>query len=75
MAAAARDYARRGWHNRVEVLGEPQIQYVGLVNRAADAEDRVVVLHHVPLRDYVATRGGGVIYRDGARSDTVSSME
>ena len=69
------DYARRGWHNRVEVLGEPQIQYVGLVNRAADADDRVVVCITCTLRDYVATRGGGVMYRDGARSDTVSSME
>ena len=69
------DYARRGWHNRVEVLGEPQIQYVGLVNRAADADDRVVVCITSTLRDYVATRGGGVMYRDGARSDTVSSME
>src|SRR6185503_12696878 len=69
------DYARRGWHNRVEVLGEPQIQYVGLVNRAADADDRVVVCITCTLRDYVATRGGGVMYRDGARSDTVTSME
>ena len=69
------DYARRGWHNRVEVLGEPQIQYVGLVNRAADADDRVVVCITSTLRDYVATRGGGVMYRDGARSDTVTSME
>ena len=27
------DFAAKGWHNRVEVLGEPEIQYVGLVNR------------------------------------------
>jgi predicted lipid-binding transport protein (Tim44 family) len=69
------DYRRRGWHNRVEVLGEPQIQYVGLVNRAEDADDRVVVCITSTMRDYVEMPGGRLMYRDGAKSDTVSSME
>ena len=37
------DFDKKGWHNRVEVLGQPEIKYVGIVNREEDAEDRAVV--------------------------------
>src|SRR5215208_4977706 len=34
------DFDRRGWHNRVEVLEEPTVLYVGIANREDDDEDR-----------------------------------
>ncbi len=53
-----RDLERRGWRNPVEVLGPVHIDYVGLTNREADAEDRVVVRVTAHLRDYVIDRFG-----------------
>ncbi len=69
------DYARRGWHNRVQLREEPHVEYVGLVNRAADADDRVVVCITCVQRDYVATGSGHLIARNGADSDTVRAQE
>jgi len=69
------DFARKGWHNRVQVRGEPHVEYVGLVNRDDDAEDRVVVRIECVLRDYVATASGTRIMRAGADGDTVTSCE
>ena len=37
------DFDRKHWHNRVEVLEEPEIRYVGITNREDDEEDRAVV--------------------------------
>ena len=50
------DFASRGQRNvvDVEVL---EVQQVGLVNRADDDEDRVVVLMQATQLDYVAVRG------------------
>ena len=47
------DFARKGWHNRVQPIGEPSIEYVGLSNRGEDRADRVVVRIDARLRDYV----------------------
>ena len=69
------DFARKGWHNRVQMRGEPHVEYVGLVNRADDADDRVVVRIECMLRDYVATASGTRIMREGAQGDTVTSSE
>ena len=69
------DFARKGWHNRVQMRGEPHVEYVGLVNRSDDADDRVVVRIECLLRDYVATASGTRIMRDGAQGDTVTSVE
>ena len=30
------DFDRKGWHNRVEVLAEPDVRYVGITNREDD---------------------------------------
>jgi predicted lipid-binding transport protein (Tim44 family) len=60
------DFDARGWHNRVRMRGEPQVEYVGLVNRADDADDRVVVRITAPLEDYVETADGSVITKRGA---------
>ena len=45
--------ARKGWHNRVEVLGAVDVDYVGLTNREGASDDRVVVLIEATLGDYV----------------------
>ena len=47
------DFARKGWRNRVQPLGEPSVEYVGLSNRGDDRADRVVVRVDARLRDYV----------------------
>src|SRR5439155_14828056 len=47
------DFERKGWRNRVQPIGEPSIEYVGLSNRGEDRADRVVVRIEARLRDYV----------------------
>jgi predicted lipid-binding transport protein (Tim44 family) len=65
------DLARRGWHNHVEVLGEPSIDYVGL-----DANsDRVTVRVECKLRDYVTDHRGNHLRRAGRLTDTVKVRE
>ncbi|QEC46504.1 hypothetical protein FSW04_02190 [Baekduia soli] len=58
------DLRRRGWRNRVDVLEGPEVRYVGLTNRAGDAEDQVVVTVTATLRDVVVDRRGDVIPSD-----------
>lgn len=65
------DFARKGWHSRVEVLGDVQVEYVGLANREGDGEDRAIVLIEAPLRAYVEERGGRRIHRKGESDDTI----
>ena len=57
------DFDRRGWRNITEVRAGPQLEYVGLVNRAADAEDRVTVRVEATLHDIVLDRHGRQINR------------
>lgn len=65
------DLARRGWDNRVEVLGEPTVEYVGL-----DAPTgRVIVRIEAKLRDYVTDRYGNHMHRAGRLSETVRLRE
>jgi predicted lipid-binding transport protein (Tim44 family) len=61
------DFDRKGWRNRVQVIGEPSIEYVGLTNRAGDQADRVVVRIEARLRDYVEDAYGQRV----ARADVV----
>jgi predicted lipid-binding transport protein (Tim44 family) len=69
------DYDRKGWHNRVEVVGEPDVQYVGLVNRGGTDEDRVTVKIDGRVKDYVVDRVGRHIKRNGQFSETVHLRE
>jgi predicted lipid-binding transport protein (Tim44 family) len=62
--------ARKGWHNRVQVLGDVRVDYVGLTNRKGASDDRVVVLVETTLRDYVEDRRGRKILRKGETDDT-----
>jgi len=65
------DLARRGWDNRVEVLGEPTVEYVGL-----DAPTgRVTVRIEAKVRDYVTDRYGNHMHRAGRLSEIVRLRE
>jgi predicted lipid-binding transport protein (Tim44 family) len=69
------DFDRRGWRNITEVRGEPQVDYVGLVNRSDDGEDRCTVRIEVPLRDVVLDRNGAVVTRnDDANADGLVTL-
>src|SRR5436305_4743809 len=69
------DFDRKGWHNRVQPIGEPRIEYVGLVNRGEDRADRVVVRIEARLRDYVEDAYGQRVGRVDATGDTTRVRE
>src|SRR5689334_5316584 len=52
------DFQRRGWRNRVQPIGAPTVEYVGLSNRGDDDADRVVVRIEAKIRDYVVDHDG-----------------
>lgn len=56
-------FDRRHWHNRVEVVGPVAVEYVGLTNRTADEDDRVVVHVETRLHDYVTGQRGEQLIR------------
>ena len=68
------DFDRKGWRNVVKVLSGPQVQYVGLVNREDDTEDRVVARVRANLEDYVEMKGGGRMFADG-ESDATKDLD
>ncbi|HEU4656485.1 MAG TPA: TIM44-like domain-containing protein [Capillimicrobium sp.] len=70
-----KDFERKGWHNKVLVQEGPQVHYVGLVNRAKDEEDRVVVLVEATLDDFVEDRHGRQIKRKDDDDTTVRLRE
>jgi predicted lipid-binding transport protein (Tim44 family) len=71
-----KDFRRKGWRNKIEVKSV-EAAYVGLVNRAADEEDRVVVRISAHVRDIVTKRGGGevVTRTDSGGSEYVDLRE
>lgn len=69
------DFAARGWHNRVEVVSVDSVEYLGLVNREGEHEDRVTCRICATLRDYVETESGARIARTGASAETVAHVE
>lgn len=68
-------FAKKGWHNRVKVTRDPTITYVGLENREDDAQDTVVVAIECVLDDYVVTRGGQTVFKEGEDSAEVRFCE
>jgi predicted lipid-binding transport protein (Tim44 family) len=68
------DLDRRGWDNRVEVLGEPTVEYVGL-NHRGEQSDSVTVRIEAKLRDYVTDRYGNHMHRAGRLSEIVRLRE
>lgn len=69
------DFEAKGWWNRVSVRGTPTIEYVGLVNREDDTEDRAVVRVTASLRAYVENASGQHILQNGAKSENVGLCE
>jgi predicted lipid-binding transport protein (Tim44 family) len=69
------DFDRKGWHNRVELLGEPTVLYVGITNREDDAEDRAVVRIEANLRAYVLDSNGRTVMRKGEKDELVTLVE
>lgn len=69
------DFERKGWHNRVGVRRGPSVEYVGLVNRDDDTEDRIVVRLEAAMDDWCTTRGGGEVFHDGATSAATTLRE
>jgi len=58
------DFASKGWRNHVSVKS-CDVEYIGITNRAADEEDRVVVRVSAELEDYVIDGGGNRLNHDG----------
>jgi predicted lipid-binding transport protein (Tim44 family) len=69
------DFDQKGWHNRVEVLGDPTVHYVGITNREDDDEDRAVVRIEAKLKAYVVDRAGTRVMRDGEKDELVTLAE
>ncbi|HUA04807.1 MAG TPA: TIM44-like domain-containing protein [Solirubrobacteraceae bacterium] len=68
------DLDRKGWRNRVQIIGEPQVEYVG-INHKGEKSDTVTVRIEAKLRDYVEDRMGNHIKRAGHLSETVHLRE
>jgi predicted lipid-binding transport protein (Tim44 family) len=69
------DFEGKGWHNRVSVLAPPKIEYVGLVNREDDTEDRAVVRITASLRAFVEDRSGRRMTRTGSKTERMTLCE
>ncbi|MGH9000302.1 MAG: TIM44-like domain-containing protein, partial [Acidimicrobiia bacterium] len=63
------DFDAKGWHNITELRAEPDVEYLGLVNRTDDRDDRVIVRIEAELSDYVVDRSGQRLYRTGEDDD------
>jgi predicted lipid-binding transport protein (Tim44 family) len=57
------DFDRKGWHNITERLSEPSIEYLGLVNREGEKDDRVTVRIEAEIRDYTVGADGSHLLR------------
>jgi predicted lipid-binding transport protein (Tim44 family) len=66
------DFKRRGWRNRVELLGPPRVEYVSLRHSGGD---RVTCRIEAKLRDYVQDAHGHRIKRKGRLTETVPIRE
>jgi predicted lipid-binding transport protein (Tim44 family) len=63
------DFDRRGWHNIVDILEGPTVQYVSLANRGEKDKDRVVVFIEAVVSDYVRVeRSGGILTHNSGSS-------
>jgi predicted lipid-binding transport protein (Tim44 family) len=69
------DFERRGWRNRVQLIGEPAIEYVGLTHTGDESTDHVVVKIDARLKDYVVDRFGRHLKRTGRLGETTRIRE
>ena len=63
------DFERRGWHNRVQLIGTPKVEFVSL------RHPRVVVRIEARLRDYVEDQYGKHVKRIGRLGETTRMRE
>jgi predicted lipid-binding transport protein (Tim44 family) len=57
------DFDRKGWRNITERLSEPSVEYLGLVNREGEKDDRVTVRIEAEIRDYTVDSSGNRLLR------------
>lgn len=69
------DFESKGWHNQVHVQSGPEVEYVGIVNREDDAQDRVCVRVSAQMRDVVVEGDGTVMKKSGEEEEVVSLAE
>ena len=69
------DFQRRGWRNRVQLLGPPKVEYVSLRHRGGPAGDSVTCRVEAKLRDYVEDAHGNRIKRKGRFGETTKVRE
>jgi predicted lipid-binding transport protein (Tim44 family) len=69
------DFDGRGWHNHVEPIGEPTVEYIGLRRTGDEATDYVVVKIDARVKDYVVDRYGRHIKRTGSLSEITRIRE
>jgi predicted lipid-binding transport protein (Tim44 family) len=68
------DFERKGWHNQIDVKSV-EVEYVGVVNREPDEEDRVVLRIAARMDDYVVGKRGDKLKRKDSQSETVELRE
>jgi predicted lipid-binding transport protein (Tim44 family) len=64
------DFDRKGWHNRVQLLDEPKVEYIGLKHGRGDDGDRVTVRIEARMRDFVTDANGRHLKRRGQFTET-----
>ena len=69
------DFDSRGWHNHVQPIGEPTVEYVGLKRTGDAATDYVVVKIDARVKDYVVDRYGRHIKRTGRLGEVTRIRE
>jgi predicted lipid-binding transport protein (Tim44 family) len=69
------DFDARGWHNHIEPIGEPVVEYVGLRRTGDEATDHVVVRIDARVKDYVVDRYGRRIKRTGSLGEVTRVRE
>ena len=69
------DFDRKGWHNITQRLSEPRIEYLGLVNRQGEKDDRVTVRIEAEIRDYTNDRTGQRLLRTDDTDEVTTLSE
>ena len=69
------DFDRKGWRNRVQLVGPADVEYVSLQHRGDPAGDRVTCRVEAKLRDYVEDAHGNRIKRVGRLGESVRVRE
>lgn len=69
------DFERKGWRNRIRLLGAPSVDYVGLRHTGDERGDRVTVRIEGTVEDYVEDRWGQRIGRLDSVSDRIRVRE